>query len=184
MTTTPMAEPRRHFASDNWAGVHPDVLAAIAAANLGHMPSYGDDAITARATARIQALLGAPVAVHFVFNGTAANVLGLASSLETWQSVICSDVAHLEVQHHQVSARLEVPVAPRGLHALERAGPAKQPAVVVLRCRSSRHRTPRSGLSASQGLCPLRGSAFSGALSGFHSLFLSQGLRPLRGSPS
>jgi len=110
-----MAEPRRHFASDNWAGAHPDVLAAIAAANVGHMPSYGDDAITARATARIQALLGAPVAVHFVFNGTAANVLGLASSLAPWQSVICSDVAHLEVdecgawEHHAGSKLLTVP---------------------------------------------------------------------------
>jgi threonine aldolase len=115
MTTTPMAEPRRHFASDNWAGVHPDVLAAIAAANLGHMPSYGDDAITARATARIQALFGAPVAVHFVFNGTAANVLGLASALESWQSVICSDLAHLNVdecgawEHHAGGKLLTVP---------------------------------------------------------------------------
>jgi len=110
-----MAEPRRHFASDNWAGVHPDILAAIAAANVGHMPSYGDDAITARATARIQALFGAPVAVQFVFNGTAANVLGLASVLESWQSVICSDVAHLEVdecgawEHHAGSKLLTVP---------------------------------------------------------------------------
>jgi threonine aldolase len=109
-----MAEPRRHFASDNWAGVHPDVLAAIAAANAGHAPSYGDDAITARATARIQALFGAPVAVQFVFNGTAANVLGLSSALETWQSVICSDVAHLEVdecgawEHHAGSKLLTV----------------------------------------------------------------------------
>ncbi len=110
-----MAEPRRHFASDNWAGVHPEILAAITAANAGHAPSYGDDAITARATARIQALFGAPVAVQFVFNGTAANVLGLASVLEPWQSVICSDVAHLEVdecgawEHHAGSKLLTVP---------------------------------------------------------------------------
>jgi threonine aldolase len=110
-----MAEPQRHFASDNWAGAHPDIIAAVAAANLGHMPSYGDDVITARATARIQALFGSPVAVHFVFNGTAANVLGLASALEPWQSVICSDVAHLEVdecgawEHHAGSKLLTVP---------------------------------------------------------------------------
>jgi len=92
-----MAEPRRHFASDNWAGAHPEVMAALAAANHGHAPSYGDDAITARAIARIQALFGAPVSVHFVFNGTAANVLGIASALRPYQAVICSDVAHLNV---------------------------------------------------------------------------------------
>lgn len=96
-----MAEPAtghpRHFASDNWAGAHPEVLAAITAANHGHAQSYGDDAITERAVARIQALFEAPVAVHFVFNGTAANVLGLASALKPYQAVICSDVAHLNV---------------------------------------------------------------------------------------
>lgn len=96
-----MAEPdghhRRHFASDNWAGAHPQVLAAIAAANHGHAPGYGADAITARTVTRIQALFGAPVDVYFVFNGTAANVLGLASALKPWQGVICAESAHLNV---------------------------------------------------------------------------------------
>ncbi len=92
-----MAEPRRHFASDNWAGAHPEVIAALAAANIGHVPSYGDDAVTARAIDRIQALFGAPVSVHFVFGGTAANVLGIGSALRPWQAVICSEVAHLNV---------------------------------------------------------------------------------------
>lgn len=92
-----MAEQRRHFASDNWAGAHPEVIAALDAANHGHAPSYGDDAITARAVDRIQALFGAPVSVHFVFNGTAANVLGIGSALRPYQAVICSDVAHLNV---------------------------------------------------------------------------------------
>lgn len=97
-TRTPMADhPRRHFASDNWAGAHPEVLAALVAANHGHAPSYGDDEVTERAVARIQALFGAPVAVHFVFNGTAANVLGLAAGLKSWQAVICADTAHLNV---------------------------------------------------------------------------------------
>ena len=91
------ARTRRHFASDNWAGAHPEVLAALATANQGHAASYGDDDITARAVARIQALFGAPVAVNFVFNGTAANVLGLASALRPYQAVVCSDVAHLHV---------------------------------------------------------------------------------------
>jgi threonine aldolase len=88
---------RRHFASDNWAGAHPEVLAALSAANHGHAASYGDDEVTARAVERVQALFGAPVAVHFVFNGTAANVLGLASGLKPYQAVICADTAHLNV---------------------------------------------------------------------------------------
>jgi len=118
-----MAEPatthRRHFASDNWAGAHPAVLAAIGAANHGHAPSYGDDDVTERAVASVQALFGAPVSVHFVFNGTAANVLGLASALKPYQAVICSDVAHLHVdecgayEHHAGGKLLTVP-APDG----------------------------------------------------------------------
>jgi threonine aldolase len=88
---------RRHFASDNWAGAHPEVLAAIAAASTGHAPSYGEDAITQHAVSRIQALFGAPVSVFIVFNGTAANVLGLASALKPYQAVICAESAHLNV---------------------------------------------------------------------------------------
>lgn len=104
-----MAEPaghRRHFASDNWAGAHPEVVAAIAAANHGHAPSYGEDVVTARAIARIQALWGAPVSVFFVFNGTAANVLALASALKPYQGIICSDVAHLNVDECGAYERL------------------------------------------------------------------------------
>ena len=93
----PAARPRRHFASDNWAGAHPEVVAAILAANDGHAPSYGDDAITERAVARLKILFGASIEACFVFNGTAANVLGLASALKPYQAVICSDVAHLQV---------------------------------------------------------------------------------------
>lgn len=101
-----MADQRRHFASDNWAGAHPEVMAALAAANSGHAPSYGEDDITARAVDRIQALFGAPVSVHFVFNGTAANVLGIASALKPYQGVICSDVAHLNVDECGAYERL------------------------------------------------------------------------------
>ena len=105
-----MAEPagghRRHFASDNWAGAHRQVVAAIAAANQGHAPSYGEDAVTERTISRIQALWGAPVSVYFVFNGTAANVLALASALKPYQGVICSDVAHLNVDECGAYERL------------------------------------------------------------------------------
>ncbi len=38
----------RGFASDNYSGVHPEVLAAVAVANGGHQAAYGDDVYTAR----------------------------------------------------------------------------------------------------------------------------------------
>ena len=66
----------RGFASDNQSGAHPEVLAAIAAANAGHVPAYGDDAHTARAGEVLRSHLGAEAEVFFVFNGTGANVDG------------------------------------------------------------------------------------------------------------
>ncbi|MDQ6943413.1 MAG: beta-eliminating lyase-related protein [Candidatus Eremiobacteraeota bacterium] len=89
--------PDRHFASDNNAGVHPDVLAALAAANEGHATAYGDDEITHRAEAAFRALLGDGARVFFAFNGTGANVVALASALRPFQAVICPAGAHLAV---------------------------------------------------------------------------------------
>jgi threonine aldolase len=89
--------PDRDFASDNNAGVHPDVLAALAAANDGHAAAYGDDEITHRAEAAFRALLGEDARVFFAFNGTGANVVALASALRPYQAVICPAGAHLAV---------------------------------------------------------------------------------------
>jgi len=85
----------RAFASDNWAGVHPDVLTALAEANSGHAPSYGNDAWTARAVERVSALVGKDCDVFFLFSGTAANVLGLQSMVRPHQAVICAETAHI-----------------------------------------------------------------------------------------
>ena len=85
----------RSFASDNYAGVHPDVLAKLAEVNVGHMVSYGDDEVTAQAVATFRELLGEQVEVFFVFNGTGANVTSLQSLLRPWQNVICSENAHI-----------------------------------------------------------------------------------------
>ncbi|HTD82478.1 MAG TPA: low specificity L-threonine aldolase [Gemmatimonadaceae bacterium] len=87
--------PGRAFASDNWAGVHPEVLAAMAAANVGHVPSYGDDPYTREAEDRIRALLGEDAEVFLVFSGTAANVLCLGSMVQSHQAVICAETAHV-----------------------------------------------------------------------------------------
>src|SRR6266403_1985160 len=70
-------KPSRSFASDNNAVVHPEVLEAIRRANHGHMVGYGDDPYTESAIGKFREQFGADVAVFFVFNGTAANVLSL-----------------------------------------------------------------------------------------------------------
>lgn len=88
-------KPGRAFASDNWAGIHPEVLAAMAAANVGHVPSYGDDPYTHDAVARIRAMLGEAAEVFLVFSGTAANVLCLQSMVQSHQAVICAETAHV-----------------------------------------------------------------------------------------
>jgi len=85
----------RGFGSDNHAGVHPEVLSAIAEANVGHAHAYGDDEWTVRATATLQLLLGEEAQVAFVWNGTGANVVGLAAVCRPWESVICSESAHI-----------------------------------------------------------------------------------------
>jgi threonine aldolase len=87
----------RGFASDNAAGVHPAVLAAIAAANAGHAYGYGHDAWTLRCAERFRAVFG-PEAVAFpVWNGTAANVLALRACCRPWHGVVCGATAHLNV---------------------------------------------------------------------------------------
>jgi threonine aldolase len=85
----------RGFASDNFAGVHPKILAALAAANPGHAMAYGEDAITARVRASFDRLFGQSVSTHLVFNGTAANVLSLMAFQKPYGAVLCSDLAHL-----------------------------------------------------------------------------------------
>ena len=87
----------RGFASDNAAGVHPEVLAAIAAANDGHADSYGHDPLTERVEARLGAEFGPAARAFIVFNGSAANVLCLRAACRPWQAVICADCAHLNV---------------------------------------------------------------------------------------
>jgi threonine aldolase len=86
---------QRSFASDNYSGVHPEVLARIAEVNVGHVVSYGDDPVTAEAVDRFRQLLGDQVEVFFVFNGTGANVTGLQSMLRPWQNIICTQNAHI-----------------------------------------------------------------------------------------
>jgi threonine aldolase len=87
---------RRSFASDNNAGVAPEILAAIVAANDGDALGYGEDEWTARAVERFRAHFGAETEVLFSFNGTGANVTALAALLQPWQSVLVPASAHLQ----------------------------------------------------------------------------------------
>ena len=85
----------RGFASDNYSGVHPEVLAAIAAANGGHQVAYGDDVYTEHLHEVFARHFGDPVEVYPVFNGTGANVTGLQSMLPRWGAVISASTAHI-----------------------------------------------------------------------------------------
>ena len=87
--------PARHFASDNYSGACPEVMAAIQAANQAHAPAYGGDPWTARATELIRQLFDADCEVFFVFNGTSANSLSLAGLCESYSRVICYSHSHL-----------------------------------------------------------------------------------------
>ena len=92
-----VTENSRGFASDNNAGVHPDILKAMATVNDGHVIAYGDDPYTEKATSQIKQLLGEDTEVFFVFIGTAANVLGLSSVTQSYHAVICPETAHINV---------------------------------------------------------------------------------------
>lgn len=85
----------RAFASDNYAGAHPEVLAAIAEANVGHQVAYGDDAWTARLVDVLRGLLGERTEVFPVFNGTGANVTALTSLMPRWGAVIAARTSHV-----------------------------------------------------------------------------------------
>jgi threonine aldolase len=87
---------KRGFASDNNAGVHPEILKEIFDANTGHVTGYGHDQYTERAEALFKENLGNQAEVFFVFTGTAANVLGLSGITRSWNSVIAASTAHLQ----------------------------------------------------------------------------------------
>lgn len=90
------AELKYHFASDNTSGICPEAWQALEEANAGYHPSYGADAITAKACERFREFFETDCEVFFVFNGTAANSLSLASLCQSYHSVICSDLSHVE----------------------------------------------------------------------------------------
>jgi threonine aldolase len=87
----------RGFASDNYAGVHPEILDALALANGGHQISYGEDVYTESLQQVFKHHFGPAAHAYPVFNGTGANVVALQSMTERWDSVICAESAHINV---------------------------------------------------------------------------------------
>jgi threonine aldolase len=91
-----MSVPGCQFASDNTAGMCPEALAALIEANVGAVPSYGNDRYTAAVADRLREIFECPCEVFFVYNGTAANSLAVSACCSSYHSVICCEVAHLE----------------------------------------------------------------------------------------
>jgi threonine aldolase len=96
----------RGFASDNYAGAHPAVLEAIAAANGGHQIAYGEDVYTAKLQEIMKRHFGERAEAFPVFNGTGANVLSLQSILPRWGAVICSATAHIHTDENAAPERV------------------------------------------------------------------------------
>jgi threonine aldolase len=96
----------RGFASDNYAGAHPEILEALARANGGHQVSYGADAYTARLQDVLADHFGPQVQGFGVFNGTGANVVGLQSMVPHWGSVVCAESAHINTDENGAPERV------------------------------------------------------------------------------
>ncbi len=103
---------RRELASDNYAGVHPEILQALAAANGGHQSGYGADVYTAHLQEVLAGHFGPGTAAFPVFNGTGANVLSLQAMLPRWGAVVCAETAHINTDEN---------AAPERVAALKRA---------------------------------------------------------------
>ena len=97
---------RRELGSDNYAGVHPEVLAALAVANEGHVPGYGADPYTAHLQDVLRGHLGPDAVAYPVFNGTGANVLALQTMLPRWGAVICAETAHINTDENAAPERV------------------------------------------------------------------------------
>lgn len=129
----------RSFASDNYAGPHPDVLAAVAASTAGHAGAYGDDDVTARLDVAVKREFGPAAEAFPTFNGTGANVVALASLVRGRGAVVCADTAHVHVDEGGRSGGDRRAQALDGPHARRQAHPrARRCAGLGLRRRAPR----------------------------------------------
>ncbi|MBS1688003.1 MAG: low specificity L-threonine aldolase [Bacteroidetes bacterium] len=87
--------PLKSFASDNYAGVLPEIMEALHQANYAHDRAYGADEITQHAIELFKQVFDANVDVYFVFNGTGANILSISAATQSYNSVLCADISHI-----------------------------------------------------------------------------------------
>lgn len=87
----------RGFGSDNHSGVHPEILQALATANVDHAPAYGTDDLTLKCQDMFKSFFGKSAEVYFVFNGTAANVLSLKALMKSHEACLATDISHLNL---------------------------------------------------------------------------------------
>ena len=118
-----MPDNPRGFASDNNSGAHPEILEAIAAANGGHVVAYGDDGYTAAARERFREHFGESAEAFPVFNGSGANVTSIDALTAAHEAVICTDVAHMNVDECGAPER----IAQTKLLAVEHRGGKLRP---------------------------------------------------------
>jgi threonine aldolase len=85
----------KSFASDNYAGVLPEVMTALKEANIDHAGSYGNDLLTHSVAQIFKVVFDADVSVHFVFNGTGANVLSISAATQSYNAILCADTSHI-----------------------------------------------------------------------------------------
>jgi len=88
---------KKGFASDNWSGVCPEIMDALADVNSGHIFAYGEgeEEVSQLAYAKFKEFFGNDIKVYFVYNGTAANVLGVGHLINSYQAIVAAHTAHL-----------------------------------------------------------------------------------------
>lgn len=116
----------RGFASDNYAGIHPEILQKIADVNDGHQVAYGDDAVTAQLEEVIKSHFGKDAVGFPVFNGTGANVVSLQAMCKSWEAVVCASGAHINVDEGGAPEK----VAGLKLHTVETPDGKLTPALI------------------------------------------------------
>jgi threonine aldolase len=93
------------FCSDNWSGIHPTILTAIAESNAAHVPAYGDDHFTERLNGLTKQRFGSDISMYLVATGTAANVIAVSTMLKPGETALCANTAHVYANEYDVHER-------------------------------------------------------------------------------
>lgn len=92
-----MNNTKKGFASDNWSGVCPEIMTTLNDVNEGHLFAYGEgnEQVSEVAFEKFKEHFGRDIAVFFVYNGTAANVLGISHLMNSYHAVVAASTSHL-----------------------------------------------------------------------------------------